>query len=456
MKKQTKKLLVGIAMIMLMMTVLCFSASAKECNVGDIVQFGSYPQSKVTDEAILANLNKLAPVWENWTSYGYYSGNGEIGSMVAGDWMRYTDIVFEGEKYRGVKFTQYRMDRTYCFYNGSYQLDNNYKTDTYYWFKFEPLNWRVLNPDTGLVLCESIIDSQAYSNTVYCDYDNDWKNFNDPLFVNFASDYETSSIREWLNDDFYNTAFTEEEKSEINTTTLNNNCYDNILGYGNFIYDSEETNDRVFLLSLDEATNSDYGFLSLDIDMDPAREAQGSDYAKCQGLGVLDSRYDPEYNGNSQWLLRTPTGHYWSCGVDEWGRYGNAFDVWDTYVGVRPALCFTDISDINNPNHKHSYAASVTSPTCTEQGYTTYTCDCTYSYIADYVVALGHKDENGDYKCDNGCGYEYKKPAPSDPSEDCSCNCHKSGFMGFIWKILRIFYKIFKTNPVCACSAAHY
>lgn len=42
------------------------------------------------------------------------------------------------------------------------------------------------------------------------------------------------------------------------------------------------------------------------------------------------------------------------------------------------------------------------------------------------------------------------------PADNCSCNCHKSGFMGFIWKILRFFYKLFKTNPVCACGIAHY
>lgn len=39
---------------------------------------------------------------------------------------------------------------------------------------------------------------------------------------------------------------------------------------------------------------------------------------------------------------------------------------------------------------EHSYEAAVTAPTCTEQGYTTYTCKCGESYIADYVAALGH------------------------------------------------------------------
>lgn len=38
----------------------------------------------------------------------------------------------------------------------------------------------------------------------------------------------------------------------------------------------------------------------------------------------------------------------------------------------------------------HSYETSVTSPTCEEQGYTTYTCNCGHSYKADYVDALGH------------------------------------------------------------------
>ncbi len=38
----------------------------------------------------------------------------------------------------------------------------------------------------------------------------------------------------------------------------------------------------------------------------------------------------------------------------------------------------------------HSYAATVTKPTCTEAGYTTYTCACGDSYISDNVDALGH------------------------------------------------------------------
>ena len=37
--------------------------------------------------------------------------------------------------------------------------------------------------------------------------------------------------------------------------------------------------------------------------------------------------------------------------------------------------------------HKHLYESTVTPHTCTEQGYTTYTCSCGDSYVADYVEA---------------------------------------------------------------------
>ena len=40
--------------------------------------------------------------------------------------------------------------------------------------------------------------------------------------------------------------------------------------------------------------------------------------------------------------------------------------------------------------HEHSHTAVVTAPTCTEGGYTTYTCGCGDTYVADETPALGH------------------------------------------------------------------
>ena len=46
-------------------------------------------------------------------------------------------------------------------------------------------------------------------------------------------------------------------------------------------------------------------------------------------------------------------------------------------------------------DHSHSYEAVATAPTCTEQGYTTYTCNCGASYVDDHVEAVWHSNENG-------------------------------------------------------------
>ena len=42
--------------------------------------------------------------------------------------------------------------------------------------------------------------------------------------------------------------------------------------------------------------------------------------------------------------------------------------------------------------HEHEYTAVVTAPTCTTGGYTTYTCACGDSYVADETAALGHTE----------------------------------------------------------------
>lgn len=81
-------------------------------------------------------------------------------------------------------------------------------------------------------------------------------------------------------------------------------------------------------------------------------------------------------------------------------------------------------------------------------------CDASFS---------GHYGTDGKsfvYQLDFGdgikCGIFVNKDPLSYRIENCSCNCHQSGFMGFIWKILRFFYKLFKINPVCGCGVAHY
>ena len=55
------------------------------------------------------------------------------------------------------------------------------------------------------------------------------------------------------------------------------------------------------------------------------------------------------------------------------------------FLVVIIALTITFVSCTGGDSHKHSYNKVVTEPTCTEQGYTTYTCECGDSYVGDFV-----------------------------------------------------------------------
>ena len=397
MKTSKRILSLVLAVIMIVCTVPMTFAKDNTYETGDIIQFGSYPQSKVTDSATISALNYRAPAWDNWISYEYYTYDWSIGS-VQGDWMKYIDVTYNGEKYRGVRFTEYRWGYTSGAITGSEQCQsrNGYYTDSYYWFKFEPVDWRIIDPDKGIVLCETVIDSQPYSNTYYIDYsisDYHYYGFNDLSYSNYASDYKTSSIREWLNNDFYYTAFTGTERDEIITTTLNNDgYYTSINKQGYEALDSEETNDKVFLLSYKEAENvkSSLGTLM----------TKGSDYAKSQGLCPYDtttSYPSSTYDGYPNWILRTPGSHSSSCCMVHYIGVIGSTEVDCTEIGIRPALKLKKVFENSQSGSSNS----------------------------------------------------------GDSSDNCSCNCHKGGISGFFFKILNFFQKLFGMNKVCVCGVEH-
>ncbi|MBQ6163275.1 MAG: fibronectin type III domain-containing protein [Clostridia bacterium] len=318
-------------------------AAAKDYAVGDIIEFGGYPQTLVTDAATVAALNNEV-AQTAWKSYRYYSGDGRYGSYVVGDWMRYADFMYNGSKYRAVTFDTYRPDYTrfqsQTAGSRTYHQDvNSYVCGNVYFFEWEPLKWRVLDPSSGLVMSENLIDSQSYSNTIY---GNPKGYTNDAEGDNFANDYVTSSIRDWLLHDFYYSAFSYAEQALIKITQLDNSAYSR---WTNSCpqYDSASTTDKIFLLSNAEIRNTTYGFSQYNADT--ARSAQGTDYAKCQGLYVYDS-------GVSYWWLRSPGSmNYSACDINHAGFIDSRNDVDGTFKGVRPAFQFkSGISESSNPN----------------------------------------------------------------------------------------------------------
>lgn len=313
------------------------------------LRLGSYPQTDVTEE-MGEVLNALAT---DWKSYKYYErdrfdykendeGNYD-GQMYPSDYMLYCDVKIGNDKYRGVTFSAYRnytvinyLDNVYAGKSYGY-LHNGFLAGTIYWFKYEPLVWRVLDKDAGLVMCESIIDAQSFNSYWYFDSEINGSiySYGNAEHTFRANDYYNSSIREWLTHNFYNTAFSESQQRML----LDNECDNSCSSPESPEYYRQDSKDKVFLLSFDEVNNSAYGFDPDPKAKDPARVGYGTDYAVCQGLFVSDDSFFAAW-----WTRTADYNHaYASCRVTFNGNTlsssGDIESSWTVNLfGVRPAL----------------------------------------------------------------------------------------------------------------------
>ena len=195
-----------------------------------------------------------------------------------------------------------------CIYFGNYYQSNSSTK--------EPIKWRVLsvNGNDAFLLADQTLDAKPYN-----------EKFTDVTWA-------TCTLRAWLNGTFLNTAFTSAEQAAIRNTTVVNedNPYYGTEG-------GENTTDKVYLLSIAEASNTAYGFNGEFDTSSNTREAKNTAYAKECGASTATSA---EYEGNGWWWLRSPgyNSDFASdvdsigCGVD----YGHS--VYDDNYAVRPAL----------------------------------------------------------------------------------------------------------------------
>ena len=313
---------------------------------GDYILFGEYPQSEITDSGLKTILNTLAgtlPTNGNnngWTSYEYY-----ISDSNSTDFMWYKDLSYNGEKYRGVYFTQYRSRTTIGSNSDTYQDDNGYSPNSIYWFKWEPVKWQIITTQDGqaLLLSELVIDSQNF----YLNYNQRTINGN----TVYANNYEYSDIRNWLNEVFYSSAFNNAQQGIIQTTLIDNsakttnpNNNSKYWNNGTNNYSCGNTNDAIFLFSVSDLTNETYGYSNNVETKDDFRIKQASDYAKIQGCGEWE-------NGASNWWTRSSvysSSHYIRvCAAD--GSVGEYMynGVYDTQNGIVPALWIKLISQSN-------------------------------------------------------------------------------------------------------------
>lgn len=267
-------------------------------NKGDIITFGSYPKSKVTDGSIASNLNQIAgslPTSEDsksWSPYDWYiSGSNTIRYA----WFIDVDTNNDGQNdYRGVYFTSYRPKYVSIssITDNSYQDNYGYKLSTVYWFKYEPIEWRVLEKAGDyFLMSDKIIDSEQF-----CKYTTN-PDFEPSYYGSDEIYYKNSDLRKFLNNDFYETAFNPGETSIIKTTVVDNSA--STMQDLSDEFACESTNDKVFALSYLEATNPSYGFdENPTTDVPKTRKLIVTDYAACMGCYVYDKC--------GYWWLRSP------------------------------------------------------------------------------------------------------------------------------------------------------
>ena len=350
MKKTVKALAVLLAVCFCFSAlVVIVGAAAGDVPKGETFYFGSFPQTEVKDKTIVDTLN------------AQMKKTGQ--DVISLDGVTYVS-------YRNVK--NGKPGGPFGVYYGYYPYTEAYGYPTY-WFRMEPIAWRVLDSsaDGVLLLADKVLCTHAFNSEVRTD--NTWAN---------------SDVRAWLNDAFMNTAFTAKEQVFLLDSSLTNanepNPVHGTYGGEAASYAGKQragvpyvgtpsgadTVDKIFLPSFKEMTNKDYGFnkdctlygdfydtdkyvYGCDEDYlnyydfagyyeegeSSGRQASATDFAKCQGVwaNLLESTGKP-----------VPTCRYWlrtggynsicAAAVLEDGRVSTGWDVDYDLVGIRPMM----------------------------------------------------------------------------------------------------------------------
>ena len=190
--------------------------------------------------------------------------------------------------------SEYKVGKTIEFGNYPQDKDGTEK----------PIEWIVMKNEGNqvLLLSKYVLDAKSYNE--------EWEDVT----------WETSDIRQWLNNEFYTTAFNKAEKAKIQTSLIKNE--DNS-EYGT--NGGNDTEDKVFLLSEKETETL--------FSNKEERIAKATEYAQKSGVYVNKEKA-------ACWWLRSPGEDSDSAAeVYDGGWVGrNGDGVYYNNVGVRPAL----------------------------------------------------------------------------------------------------------------------
>ncbi len=283
---------------------------------GDYIYFGHLPQTCEKDETIIAKLNEIAgkpPLpRDKENPYNWESHEGTT-------YMWQKIVIYNGTKYLGVQMNDYRASGVYAL--RSYIMKNGYFTFEVYWFKYEPIKWRILTTsgNSAFIMSDIALDSFSIQPDRKSENrDGLFAEYNNSTGVpdgTYANNWEYCFLRQWLNETFYNEVFNDLQKEIIKTMKLDNsarssnpNDYPKYYGYGEkagknkFADQCKDTDDKIFLLSLRDITTTAYGFNKNVLAEDPARNLQATDFAKLHGapMNTNDKKY-------VTWYTRSPS-----------------------------------------------------------------------------------------------------------------------------------------------------
>lgn len=259
----------------------------------------------------------------------------------------------DGEYYAKVKEDAFGTGTAYKYSDGTQA--NQSSSNSYRYFKVEPIKWKVITDSYSgkcLLLAEDILTanvpyyegdtSRTIAGKTVCE--NNYKYSQIRAYLNGLdyyyskySSYNTVKKTDYTGKGFLQTAFTAEAQNLIAVTTVDNSAASTTDSGNNVTeateYACEDTKDKIFLLSMKEATS--YGFPAYNkYGSGNARIRKPTDYAKAN-----DALQDNNAGYGGDWWLRSP--YYNSDGiardVDGDGS-ATMISVEQTNRGVVPAL----------------------------------------------------------------------------------------------------------------------
>ena len=253
-----------LLVFVLLLTLISFvSCETKDTNntKQDVITFGVYPQKEVVDNELIDQLKQLSPNAKDRLEFN---------------------------------------EKEYILVDGKY-------------YELAPIEWEaVLIGEELLYITKDIIDAQVFLKHEYVKVIGNSESIKPGVPEGiYSNNYQYSDLREWLNYNFLNYAFTEEEKSELSKIN-----YDGLSDY-------------VYTLSKEETVNL------------KTVASKVTDYAIALGCDVFtEDDVEAQFIGNGISWLRNPNEihRYRVSAINAEGVVHEFVDCYYTGIGVRPVI----------------------------------------------------------------------------------------------------------------------